>query len=204
MPLHLESHLRPAHLPLTISAGLVSQEEEGDESTATVLQNQINARAMGNTPVVNPRLRQLVSLAKELGFAVSPLETMRKELSLSISTRLVTRVGIDVYQTVAYNLPMFPRQAAIEIFPAALVTLDTDSVTTWRLETMAEVVSTLGPLLGFSKRCAGVSRALQTPSESVIRVIATLKPGIEISYVRKSGLDRLYINFQYAASIAPC
>ena len=89
-----------------------------DGSTAMVAMNPVGGNAVGKLVAVDPRVSQLVALAKELGYALSPLETMRKELSVSISTRLVTRVGIDVYQTAAYNIPMFSREAALQIFAA--------------------------------------------------------------------------------------
>ena len=161
---------------------------------------QVGTNAKGKMTMKSRQHMQLFALAKELGYALSPLSSLRQEVSASISTRLVTRLGVDVYQTAAYNLPSFPREAATEIFPDALMTTDTLTVVTWRLETMAEVLATLGPILSLSENCAGVSRALQKPSEIFIRLVATLMPGIEISYVKKAGMDRLYINFQYMLS----
>lgn len=162
--------------------------------------NGVNTRAEGKMVVKNPRLLQLIALAKEFKVVLSSLETCRMELSHSISTRLVTRVGIDVYQSAAYHVPMFPREAALQIFPDRCKTVDSVAVVTWRLETRGDVVEALAPILRLSERCAGVSRAHQTPSELYIRVIATLLPGITISWVKKSGLDRLYINFMYMLS----
>jgi hypothetical protein len=50
-----------------------------------------------------------------------------------------------------------------------------------------------------SKMAAGLTRALQTPSESVVRVVATLVPPATISWVRlPSAAERLYVNLMYA------
>jgi hypothetical protein len=50
-----------------------------------------------------------------------------------------------------------------------------------------------------SKMAAGFTRALQTPSQSVIRVVATLVPPATISWVRlPSAAERLYANLMYA------
>ena len=202
--LFLCHHPKGAHGPLTtdflLGTGAGNLTTLEADSTAIVPVNPVVSHAKAKMIVQNPRLSQLFTLARELGYALSPLDALRRELSFSISTRLVTRLGIDVYQTAAYNLPLFPREAALQIFPDALKTRDQPSVVTWRLETCADVVSTLAPILRLSERCAGVSRALLKPSENVIRVIATLMPGIEISYVKKSGLDRLFVNFMYILS----
>jgi hypothetical protein len=190
--------LRASRSPLSAGSGIPTAQRV--PSTAIVPVDRIGADAKETEAPQNPQLSQLFALAKLFGYALSPLQALRKELSHSISTRLVTRVGIDVYQAAAYSLPMFPREAAIEIVPEGLKTLDTPAVVTWHLGTCADVVSTLSPILILSERCAGVSRALQTPSESVIRVIATLLPDITISYVKKKGLDRLFVNFDYLLS----
>ena len=97
------------------------------DSTAIVPVNPVVSHAKAKMIVQNPRLSQLFTLARELGYALSPLDTLRRELSFSISTRLVTRLGIDVYQTAAYNLPLFPREAALQIFPDALKTRDRET-----------------------------------------------------------------------------
>ena len=73
---------------------------------------------------------------------------------------------------------------------------------TWRATTSAQVRLMLGTLLTDLKGpTAGVSRGLRTASESCIRVIATLIPPLEVSWVRvASGLHRLYVNMIYVLS----
>ena len=61
----------------------------------------------------NSNSKQLFALAKELGYVLSPLETIRKELSNSISTRFVTRTGVDICRAAAFNLLLITREAGI-------------------------------------------------------------------------------------------
>ena len=58
-------------------------------------------------------MKQLFALAKELGYVLSPLETIRKELSNSISTRFVTRTGVDICRAAAFNLLLITRETGI-------------------------------------------------------------------------------------------
>ena len=57
----------------------------------------------------------------------------------------------------------------------------------------------LGTMLtDWDSRCAGLTRLLQTASERVARVVATLKPPCEISWVQLTdGRNRLYVNMEY-------
>ena len=49
--------------------------------------------------------------------------------------------------------------------------------------------------------CAGLTRALKTDSEAVIRVVAVPLPTVEIKHV-SSQRDRLHINMQYLHVLA--
>lgn len=64
---------------------------------------------------------------------------------------------------------------------------------------MDEVLAAFGSHFEATGRmCAGLTLGLQTASEAVIRVVATMMAGVEISHVPLArGVERLYINFLY-------
>ena len=95
----------------------------------------------------------------------------------------------------------FPaRGAAIEkVLPETFVTLDSESVKTWELNTVKDLQSTIGSMLDkYGYDSAGISRALSPASQSFILVLATLLPPCVISHVvAPRGVDRLYIELHY-------
>jgi hypothetical protein len=133
-----------------------------------------------------------------LGYVCSPLTNLQKSLANSMAVRLRPREGLLVYQTAAFHCDNFPVGAAEQLLPAELLTLTLPKVKTWTAATMAHVLQMVAPILEASDcHCVGTSRALQTASERVIRVIATIMPLVEISWAEKQGSDRLYVNFQF-------
>ena len=147
-------------------------------------------------------LRQLAELhesARRLGQICFPLQNYRKQLAQSIARRMSQRLDDFIYQSAAFSLDNFPRQAAEEILPEyMLVQPTTPSVKTWRATTHSEVMAMVSPLIEMSDYfCAGGARALRTPSERVVRVVAMIVPNVEISWVASQGMERLYVNFQY-------
>jgi hypothetical protein len=158
-------------------------------------------------PSYEEKVATMRALAMELGFVVTPIDRWRAELALSMASRLKAREGVDVYQSAAYSIAGFPRDAALSILPEAslqnvdsISSLTEASSLTWKLTTVAEATMTLGPILAEAKAhwTAGLTRALKTPSELVSRVVASMLPPIEISHVMMPrGVDRLYLNFNY-------
>ena len=73
---------------------------------------------------------------------------------------------------------------------------------TWRMESLQELSAFMGQMLSETgKMCAGLSRALQTKSETVARVLATILPPFEVSVVEMPrGVDRMFLNFMYVLS----
>ena len=148
-----------------------------------------------------PRVTQLITLAKELGYVVQKLNSLGEELARAISTKLVNRIGASVYQSAAFSLPVFPLQAAQELLAPACITTRTNAVVTWRADTMASLRSLLGDFLSqHDPQVKGLSRAQQSPSERAIRVLATLIPPVEISWVRSHSREKLYVNLLYVLS----
>jgi hypothetical protein len=151
------------------------------------------------TPSVRSRKEEnLFALAASLGFCCQPTAMWAKELAHSLVTRMRARLGTEVYQTIAYSIPGFPLAVARSLLSAP--TTETPTTVTWEATTPHALLSTLGEILTQSTHLtAGLTRALKTPSEAVIRVVATLMPLAEISHVKagSAGLPRLYINLMY-------
>ena len=85
------------------------------------------------------------------------------------------------------------------MLPETFVTLDSESVKIWELNTVKDLQSTLGVMLDeYGYDSAGISRALSPASQSFILVLATLLPPCVISHVvAPRGVDRLYIKLHY-------
>ena len=106
-----------------------------------------------------------------------------------------------MYQSVAISLPNVPLEFARQTFFFA--TQEPDIVlgtTTWNVPMMDQTSAVFGFIFqDASPSCTGASKAFKTPSEPVVRVIATIMPGAIISHVvNKRGMSKLYINFTYA------
>ena len=117
-----------------------------------------------------------------------------------MTSKMVNRLGTFVYQSAAYNLPCISRHSAMQMFPKSMLQEGGgDAQLTWRAETIAHLRVMLGTMLtDWDSRCAGLTRLLQTASERVARVVATLKPPCEISWVQLTdGRNRLYVNMEY-------
>ena len=117
-----------------------------------------------------------------------------------MTSKMVNRLGTFVYQSAAYNLPCISRHSAMQMFPKSMLQEGGgDAQLTWRAETIAQLRVMLGTMLtDWDSRCAGLTRLLQTASERVARVVATLKPPCEISWVQLTdGRNRLYVNMEY-------
>ena len=157
-----------------------------------------NVRALEQPPM-DPKVVALMALARELGYTCKPLETYKLELSTALLQKMKNRVGGFVYQAVAFNIP-FQKEAAERLLVASLITQTKNLSITWRAETTEQARTLLGDLFEFgSKRGAtGLSKPLQTLSERCVRVVATVAPALEMSWVRdEQGLERLYVNMQY-------
>ena len=66
---------------------------------------------------------------------------------------------------------------------------------------MMEMRLLMGKILTDHDPCmSGLSRALKSPSERVIRVLATLMLNLETSWVRQGDRERLFVNMMYLLS----
>ena len=153
----------------------------------------------GAMTIREQKIAQMLSLAEECGYVCEPTTKFRHEFILSITSRMVHRQGKNIYQAAAFPVPLFPRQAAIDMFGMTNVTTQTSSCWTWKVESLAELATILGSMLNEAgKNCAGLTRALTTKSEPTARALAMLIPPFEVSVVRVArGVDRLYVNMMY-------
>eukprot|EP00965_Chrysotila_dentata_P194957 6176698-Pleurochrysis_carterae.AAC.1 len=102
----------------------------------------------------------------EAGLRDTAARILPKKIVDAVTNRLKMREGIFVYQSAALHLSNFPRAAAEQLFPPSLLSSKTDKAMTWSLDTTSKVESFMGNLLAVPHHLvAGVSRALQKPSE---------------------------------------
>ena len=128
------------------------------------------------------KLEQMLVLAAEMGFVCEPVTKFRQEFLTAINSHLVHREGMNVYQSPAFNIPMFSRAAALtNMFGEANMTSNTESTLTWKMEDLADLSAFFGQMLSETgKMAAGLSKALMTKSQKVVRVLATIIPTYEM------------------------
>ena len=140
----------------------------------------------------------LLALARQLGFAVVDIRALRRDFAQQLFSRMTNRLGKSVYQTISFCISM-PRHAAEQIFPASLLVGQTKNSLDWVASSQQEIRLLIGDLLSsISPAAAGLTRAVQPPSESVARVFSVMMPTVEIQHaVLPYGAERLYFQCQY-------
>ena len=150
------------------------------------------------------KISQMMTLATECGFACEALTTYRQMLATEIASHMVHRRAFAVYQSVGFNIPLFSRQAALEICGEPNMTIQTEHQLQWKLTRVPDCGHLLEPILsslGCGSLCAGMSRALLAESEVTAMVIATVMPTLQIQWDRMAnGVGRLKINYFYVLS----
>ena len=149
------------------------------------------------------KIQAMHELAHELGFFCSPGTTYLVDLATRTAAHMKNRMGKVVYQAAAFSMESFPLELARQTFAMATVKQSTpQGTTTWTVDSMAQTQLVFGSIFeDYHDYCSGASKALQTASQPVIRVLATIIPGAEISHVvHARGVERLYMNFQYVLS----
>ena len=146
------------------------------------------------------KINQMLELAEELGYSCTSHEVYLKDLATNIAAHLRNRSGLAIYQTACWSEANFPLDLARQLFAMASVQPSTSpGTTTWCCVNMQQVDAVFGSIFEDHHRmCFGATKALQAPSEPVIRVLATIMPGVEISHVVLArGVMRLQINLMY-------
>ena len=146
----------------------------------------------------------LFEQAAALGFACLPIDKIEKEIAAAMVTRMRTRQGHHIYQSVSHSVLGVPLWLAKRMFPMENIDMEDSNYAMWVFRSFEDLRETFQDLL---QKCpcnslvAGMSRAIMRPSEKAIRVLATIIPPVEISVVRQPrGVDRLYMNFDYVLS----
>ena len=155
----------------------------------------------------NPRVLELYSLAQELGYAVEVESTWEKMLARQMVAKLTKRSGKFVMQSAAFSMKAFPLQVAKRLFPPCHLTtsageeaLEPARLHTWRFESEREVYQIFAELLtkyARKREVVGITRALQSKSERVVRLVASLMGGVEVSHTHADGVPTLWVNFLY-------
>ena len=162
----------------------------------------VPAPGKGILTVREQKVLQMMALAEEMGYVCEPQTKYRHEFIQSVNSHLIHREGKNVYQSAAFNLPLFARQAALSTFGLANITTNTSSCVTWELNSMMDLTGFFGDMMSEAgKNSAGLTRALQTASEPTSRVLAMIIPPMTVSHVELArGVSRLYINLMYILS----
>jgi hypothetical protein len=163
---------------------------------------QTCALQMAPTPTDRQlRIALMMEIAKDSGFICQAQTEYANELSTSIASRLVHRSGMSVYQSVNFTIPLFARDAALEIFGATGRTTMSDHMVSWKLSTIAECALVLEALMANAPStscCAALTRALRSESEVTSQVLATIMPTLEATWATQAkGGCHLKVNFLY-------
>lgn len=146
------------------------------------------------------KVDELMKLARSLGFICIEARSLKAELGNALGARMVKRSGENLHQMVTVALPYFPRMLLEELIPEEMVVKDTWNEKSWTMSSMSSIESIMSPILGASRYvCSGSSKAFQTKSQPVIRLVAKLLPDVEITHHRGQGLqEKVHINTMYA------
>ena len=63
---------------------------------------------------------QLVEMATELGYAVTPVTNHLKEFAHSIAIRMINRTGENLYQSAAHSISNFPLSVLSSVLPDSI------------------------------------------------------------------------------------
>ena len=164
---------------------------------------QANERVNKATRAIVPycKARGFLAQANKLGFQVTPQRQVEQEFILSIAKRLVPRLGSNLYQVASYVLEGY----TLNSVRALMNNLYEEGVGTptsvrWHVPTFKELSGLLGDRMeALPTMSAGISRGQMAPSESCIRVVATMLPPMELSWWQPpTGRGRLQVQFMYA------
>ena len=132
----------------------------------------------------------LKELAVHFKVALVSLDCIAKQIATAIGIRLKAHSGLEIYQSSAVSLDNIPLSALRAILPPET------SEGVWDYSE-ASKVQLLGDLLSrWNVNMKGVTRALQTASESVIRVVASLM-AIKLTFMKVAGVDKLKMELMY-------
>ena len=147
-------------------------------------------------------LKGFLAQAEKLGFQVTPKDELEQELAMSIAKRLVPRLGSNLYQTASYTLEGYTLNA-VRALAANVKECEapncTRSEVVWHLPSVPTIRRLLADLMSaLPNLSAGISRGQMAPSESCIRVLATIIPPLVLTWWQPpTGRGRLQVQFMY-------
>mmetsp|Transcript_18511 Transcript_18511/g.46384 ORF Transcript_18511/g.46384 Transcript_18511/m.46384 type:complete len:224 (+) Transcript_18511:23-694(+) len=150
-----------------------------DESikTSVLCMGARTTTSNASAAVVPTSLEELRRLALQMGCVLEPISKWARTVAHSVATALRTREGDFIYQSAALRIVEMPRDAAVAIFPTPKRSSPQEMC--WELTSASETAAFFQNLLPLSgMQTAGATRAIQRPSEPVIRVMATMMGGI--------------------------
>ena len=139
--------------------------------------------------------------ANKLGFQVTPQRQVEEEFMLSIAKRLVPRLGSNLYQVASYVLEGYTLNSVRALMNNAYEQEGGGRTSVrWHVPTFNDLCMLLSDRMGaLPTLSAGISRGQMAPSESCIRVVATMLPPMELSWWQPpTGRGRLQVQFMYA------
>ena len=162
-------------------------------------------------PKRDQKMIEFYQQAISLGVVCTPLKDLKGEVGRQMTSRMVKRDGDKfLWQTGSPTMRLFPEEGT-SVFPETLLTRDSTDSKIWTATTLEQVRLLFQPLLAVSSSCcAGLTKAFKTPSERVIRVVATIMPPATLTWTRTSaattghlGGTFWYILFDEAGELHP-
>ena len=120
--------------------------------------------------------------------ALVPVDSFSKQMAQAIGIRLKVQTGSEICQSSVVSMGTTPRS-----WPCARSCRRNH---VWKYSEASTVQQLAGLLSTWNPYMQGVTRALQTASESVVRVVASLM-AIKLTFVVVAGMDKLKIELMY-------
>ena len=146
-------------------SGALRARKKGTVSTPAV--SPTNPRT--NVDARSKKEREFYALALQLGFTVYPLVEMKRFFASEIACRMQGRRGVDIYQSIAFNLPYTNLELPQSFLPQSLLMSQVSASTwTWKLTSLKEMVNYLGPVMDRVDGTGGRTIAAVHPAHRVL------------------------------------
>lgn len=145
---------------------------------------------------------QLRALATKFNVTLMPSASLLSVLGSEITSNMIQRIGDKVFQMSSFTLRHFSKALLEEYLPESCRQENEDGSTAWLMDTVEKVMFMV-PILSAASdsSCKGLTRCFRSKTQRVVRVVATLMPDLEISYVPiDSDVGVVTVNSQYALS----
>ena len=168
--------------------------------TAATAQTSLGEAIEHEIPEEEEERAQLRALAAKFNMSLMPSGVLLQELGSAILAKMIQRIGDHIYQIGTITMRYFPKMLLEEYLP--MDARKEEAGTTWWLLDNINLLTSMVPILSAAaseSSCAGLSKYFRAKSQPVFRVIATLMPDMEITYVATdSEVGVLTVVMQYA------